>query len=214
MKMTFNKNNINMKYTKEELEELRKDPLMQFMVSIFGTDLNDLISDAKMKLEEEENKNKINQKTNEILNAFKEKNFEHSDKNENVKSRLEETLRKMEKDGLIHDLHINNQPVQDKKKIYEAPKCEVKSFIMSKEQFAKFVNKYIELVNNLSKLSYLFGISFDFAKCNFNFASTVSEIIWDFVRLIFGDDNADDIADFIYGNSNFDSAEKLYDELV
>ena len=203
-----------MKYTREELEELCKDPLMQFIASIFGTNLNDVIDNAKKELEEEENKNKINQKTNEILNAFKEKKSEHSDKNENVKSRLEETLRKMEKDGLIHDLHINNKPVQDNKTVYEAPKCEVKSFIMSKEQFVKFVNKYTELVNSLSKLSYLFGISFDFAKCNFNFASTVSEIIWDFVRLIFGDDNADDIADFIYGNSNFDSPEKLYDELV
>lgn len=214
MKMTFNKNNINMKYTKEELEELRKDPLMQFIASIFGTNLDDVVDGAKKELEEEEKKNKINQRTNEILNAFKEKKSEHSDKNENVKSKLEETLRKMEKDGLIHDLHINNQPIQNKKKEYEAPKCEVKSFIMSKERFVKFVNKYTELVNSLSKLSYLFGISFDVAKCNFNFASTISEIIWDFVRLIFGDDNADDIADFIYGNSNFDSAEKLYDELI
>ena len=203
-----------MKYTKEELEELRKDPLMQFVASIFGLNFDDVVEGAKKELEEEENKNKINQKTNEILNAFKEKNFERSDKNENIKSRLEETLHKMEKDGLIHDLHINNQPVQDKKKVYEAPKCEIKPFIMSKEQFVKFVNKYTELVNSLSKLSYLFGISFDVAKCNFNFASTVSEIIWDFVRLIFGDDNADDIADFIYGNSNFDSPEKLYDELI
>jgi len=203
-----------MKYTKEELEALRNDPLMQFVASLFGTNLDDVVEGAKKELEEEENKNKINQKTNEILNAFKEKKSEHSDKNENVKSKLEETLRKMEKDGLIHDLHINNQPIQNQKKAYEAPKCEVKSFIMSKEQFVKFVNKYTELVNNLSKLSYLFGISFDVAKCNFNFASTISEIIWDFVRLIFGDDNADDIADFIYGNSNFDSPEKLYDELV
>jgi len=203
-----------MKYTKEELEALRNDPLMQFVASLFGTNLDDVVEGAKKELEEEENKNKINQKTNEILNAFKEKKSEHSDKNENVKSKLEETLRKMEKDGLIHDLHINNQPIQNQKKAYEAPKCEVKSFIMSKEQFVKFVNKYTELVNNLSKLSYLFGISFDVTKCNFNFASTISEIIWDFVRLIFGDDNADDIADFIYGNSNFDSPEKLYDELV
>lgn len=203
-----------MKYTKEELEELRKDPLMQFMASLFGTDLNDLVNDAKMELEEEENKNKINEKTNEILNAFKEKNLKHSNEIEDIKSKLEETLHKMEKDGLISNLHINNQPIQNKKKEYEAPKCDVKSFIMSKEQFVKFINKYTELVNSLSKLSYLFGISFDVAKCNFNFASTISEIIWDFVRLIFGDDNADDIADFIYGNSNFDSAEKLYDELV
>lgn len=203
-----------MKYTKEEFEALRNDPLMQFIASLFGTNLNDLIEDAKKELEEEENKNKINQKTNEILNAFKEKKSERSNEVEDIKSKLEKSLRKMEKDGLIHNLRIDNQPIQNKKKEYEAPKCEVKSFIMSKEQFVKFVNKYTELVNNLSKLSYLFGISFDFAKCNFNFASTVSEIIWDFVRLIFGDDNTDDIADFIYGNSNFDSAEKLYDELI
>lgn len=203
-----------MKYTKEELEELRKDPLMQFVASMFGTNLNDIVDNAKKELEEEENKNKINQKTNEILNVFKQGISARNNEVEDIKSKLENSLHKMEKDGLIHDLHINNQPIQNKKKEYEAPKCEIKSFIMSKEQFVKFVNKYTELVNSLSKLSYLFGISFDVAKCNFNFASTISEIIWDFVRLIFGDDNADDIADFIYGNSNFDSPEKLYDELV
>lgn len=203
-----------MKYTKEELEELRKDPLMQFIASISGADLNDLINDAKMELEEEENNNKINQKTNEILNAFKEKKSEHSDKNENVMSRLEETLRKMEKDGLIHNLHIDNQPIQNQKKTYEVPKCEVKSFIMSKEQFVKFINSYIELINNVAKSRYLFGVSFDNADCRYNIAEAIRGIIWDFIRLIFGDDNADDIADFVYGNSNFDSPEKLYDELV
>lgn len=199
-----------MKYTKEELEELRKDPLMQFIASIFGTNLDNLVEGAKKELEEEEKIDKINK---ELKSEF-EKCSKQIHNSNDIKSKLEEALRKMEKDGLIHDLHINNQSIQNKKKEYESPKCETKSFIMSKEQFVKFVNKYIELVNNLSKLSYLFGISFDVANCNFNFASTISEIIWDFVRLIFGDDNADDIADFIYGNSNFDSAEKLYDELV
>ena len=203
-----------MKYTKEELEELRKDPLMQFMASLFGTDLNDLINDAKMELEEEENKNNINQKTNGILNAFKEKNFKRSNEVEDIKSKLEKNLRKMEKDGLIHNLHINNQPIQNKKREYEVPKCEVKSFIMSKEQFVKFINNYIELINNVAKSRYLFGVSFDNADCRYNIAEAIRGIIWDFVRLIFGDDNADDIADFVYGNSNFDSPEKLYDELV
>ena len=203
-----------MKYTKEELEEFRKDPLMQFVASIFGLNFDDVVEGAKKELEEEENKNKINQKTNEILNAFKEKKSEHSDKNENIKSKLEEALRKMEKDGLIHDLHINNQPVQDKKKVYEAPKSEVKSFIMSKEQFVKFINNYIELIDNVAKSRYLFGVSFDNANCRYNIAEAIRGIIWDFVRLIFGDDNADDIANFVYGNSNFDSPEKLYDELV
>lgn len=199
-----------MKYTKEELEELRNDPLMQFIAGLFGTDLNDIVESAKKELEEQKKNDVISEKTKDIINAFKEK----QSNTQTSTSKLEETLHKMEKDGLISNLHINNQPIQNKKKEYEAPKCDVKSFIMSKEQFVKFINKYTELVNSLSKLSYLFGISFDVAKCNFNFASTISEIIWDFVRLIFGDDNADDIADFIYGNSNFDSAEKLYDELV
>lgn len=182
-----------MKYTKQELDELKNDHLMQFITSLFGTNLNEIVENAKKELEEEEKKNDAINNT------------------QNVASKLEETLRKMEKDGLINN--VRTEPIQ--KKEYKAPKCENgHSFIMSKEQFVKFVNKYTELVNSLSKLSYLFGISFDVAKCNFNFATTISEIIWDFVRLIFGDDNADDIADFIYGNSNFDSAENLYDELV
>ena len=199
-----------MKYTKEELEELRKDPLMQFIASLFGTNLDDVVESAKKELEEEQKKNDaISETTNDIINAFKEKN-PNVKNTQNIASKLEETLRKMEKEGIINNARI--EPVQ--KKEYEAPKCEVRQFLMSKEQFVKFVNKYTELVNNLSKLSYLFGISFDVANANFNFAATISEIIWDFVRLIFGDDNADDIADFIYGNSNFDSAENLYDELV
>lgn len=204
-----------MKYIKEELEELRNDPLMHFIASLFGTNLDDVIDNAKKELDEEQKKNdSINNTTKDIIKAFKEKNPNVKNTTEYCASKLEETIRKMEKDGLINNLRIDNEPNPIQKKVYEAPKCEVKSFTMSKEQFVKFVNKYTELVNNLSKLSYLFGISFDVAKCNFNFASTISEIIWDFVRLIFGDDNTDDIADFIYGNSNFDSPEKLYDELT
>ena len=34
------------------------------------------------------------------------------------------------------------------------------------------------------------------------------------MRIIFGDENAEDIADFVFGNSNFDDVKSLYDELV
>lgn len=170
--------------TKEDLENIRKNPLMQFAIACYGEDLDELINKAEKELEEKEQKiSDSKMSTDDIVEKLKNAGFKE----------------------------LKQEPI---KKEYEAPKCEIKQFLMSKEQFVKFINNYVELINNLSKLSYMYGISFDVAKCNFNFAATISEIIWDFVRLIFGDDNADDIADFVYGNSNFDSAENLYDELV
>ena len=199
-----------MKYTKEELDQFKNDPFMRFVAGLFGADINDIVEDAKKELDEEEKKNKIN----ETVNKFKENDSERSDKNKNIESKLKETLCKMEGDGLIDNLRVDGKPVQSQKKEYDSPKSSVSNFIMSKKQFTDFVKKYTELVNSASKLSYLYGISFDNASSQFNFANAVTTIIWDFVRIIFGDDNADDIADFIYGNSNFDSAEQLYEELL
>lgn len=199
-----------MKYTKEELDQFKNDPFMRFVAGLFGADINDIVEDAKKELDEEEKKNKIN----EVVNECKKYASGRSDKNENTESRLKETLRKMEEDGLINNLRVDDKPVQSQKKEYDSPKANFSNFIMSKKQFTDFVKKYTELVNSASKLSYLYGISFDNASSQFNFANAVTTIIWDFVRIIFGDDNADDIADFIYGNSNFDSAEQLYEELL
>lgn len=199
-----------MKYTKEELDQFKNDPFMRFVAGLFGTDINEIVESAKKELDEEEKNNKIN----EIVNECKKYASGSSDKNENVESRLKETLRKMEDDGLIDNLRVDGKPIQNQKKEYDSPKASVSNFIMSKKQFTDFVKKYTELINSASKLSYLYGISFDNAGSQFNFANAVTTIIWDFVRIIFGDDNADDIADFIYGNSNFDSAEQLYEELL
>ena len=199
-----------MKYTKEELDQFKNDPFMRFVAGLFGTDINEIVEDAKKELDEEEKKNKIN----EVVNECKKYASGRSDKNENAESRLKETLRKMEEDGLINNLRVDDKLVQSQKKEYDSPKASVSNFIMSKKQFTDFVKKYTELVNSASKLSYLYGISFDNAGSQFNFTNAVTTIIWDFVRIIFGDDNADDIADFIYGNSNFDSAEQLYEELL
>lgn len=100
------------------------------------------------------------------------------------------------------------------KKPYEAPKCEVRNFLMTREQFRQFCLNYNELISIVKKLDYVYGISLNTQSGGKTLSELVRTIIWDFVRIIFGDENADDIADFLYGNSHFDSPEKLYDELV
>lgn len=172
-----------MEITKENLEELRKDPFVRRFTSLFGVDLDELINEELKKPEYTEEKN-IN-KREEPARTFA-KRFDNTDKD------------------VISTL----------KKKYIPPKAEEHSFLMTKQQFKEFIDNYRELLTAKRKLEYLFGINFDESGSGFSFPNSVSEIIWNFVRIIFGDENADDIADFLYGNSNFDSAEDLYEELV
>ena len=190
-----------MELTKENLEELRKDPLMRFIASTFGEDLDKLIDNSIKEIEEKERAEEIKKATDESLKKAKDAKTIIND----IKKALE--------DAGFKEL---KQEQQKLKKEYEAPKCkEEPSFIMSKEQFVNFCNKYSTLVQTINKIEYLYGISFNASSStNKSLDELVREIIWDFVILIFGEDNADDIADFIYGNSNFDSAERLYEELV
>ncbi len=188
-----------MELTKENLEELRKDPLMRFIASTFGEDLDKLVDNSLKEIEEKERAEQIKNTSEESLKKAKDAQATIND----IKKALEHAGFKEFK-----------EEQQKQKKEYEAPKVETHSFIMSKEQFVQFCKQYSDLINHLSKLRYIYGISFDDASAQFNFEHAVSTIVWDFVRLIFGDDNADDIADFLYGNSNFDSAEELYEELV
>ena len=85
---------------------------------------------------------------------------------------------------------------------------------MTAEQLDDFINTYSALIEAEKRLSYLYGMEFNEGDSGFGFPSKINEIIWNFVRIIFGDDNAEDIADYIFGNSNFDNVKSLYDELV
>jgi hypothetical protein len=132
------------------------------------------------------------------LNQIAEEAKEELERQERINKRTEEILSEM-----------------NKKKDYVAPKCEQgKSFLMNKEQFEEFCKAYTELVNAENKLRYMFGVEFNEGGSGFGFSTNAREIIWNLIRIIFGDDNAEDIADFLYGNSNFDNAKNLYDELV
>lgn len=191
-----------MEITKENLEELRKDPLMRIIANLFVTDLDELVDNAEKELAEaeKEEKSKFEKTQEEKVTA---QTFDE------LAGKIGEALRATKVERVN-----SNETKESVKKPYEAPNAEVRTFVMSKEQFVEFTKLYTELINAESKLSYLYGISFENMGSQFNFANSVSKIIWNFVRIIFGDENADDIADFLYGNSNFDSAEQLYEELV
>ena len=173
---------FNMEINKENLNELRNNPLAHFIANTLGVDLSKLIEDAEKQIEKEEKASKPIEEPVEKKRDFNE---------------------------------LYKKIAEQQKKQYVAPKCEQgRSFIMTKEQFKDFCSKYEELIGVIRKIEYFYGISFNAETTKPTLYNMVSSIIWNFVRIIFGDDNADDIADFLYGNSNFDSAESLYDELV
>ena len=85
---------------------------------------------------------------------------------------------------------------------------------MNASQLEKFIKTYRELLDTEKKLSYLYGIEFTDGESGFGFPSKVNEMVWNFVRIICGDENAEDIADYVFGTSNFDNVKSLYEELV
>ena len=87
-----------------------------------------------------------------------------------------------------------------------------KSFLLSKDELEEFIKKYLELENVFKKLNYVFGI--DMNSNSNSIYVKYNELIWNLIKKIFGSDNADEIADYIYDNSKYDSVETLYKELV
>lgn len=189
-----------MKINSEKLNELRKDPFMRFLCAIGDVDLDKLIDEKQKELAEqakpkEEPKNIEDPKLKELL------------------ARLAKQTQEAREATNIMKQDIAHNTID--KKQYEAPKCkEVSDFIMTKEQFKGFCTDYSELLNIVHKLEYVYGISFENPTTTKTLSELIRNIIWNFVRIIFGDENSDDIADFLYGNSNFDSPESLYDELT
>lgn len=87
-----------------------------------------------------------------------------------------------------------------------------KEFLLSKADLESFINKYLALENMFKKLNYAFGIDLN---SNTNSIYTkYNELVWDLMRAIFGEENCEDILDYVFDNSNFDSVESLYNELT
>lgn len=189
-----------MKITKEELERLRKDPMARYMAKMMGVNLDKAISDYEKEVNDEKPINPFNH----VKSV--------TDLDELVKKGV---LTCEEKDGIkcYHGyIEVPTEPTKPEKKVEEDE--ESSPFLMNVEQLKKFVKNYRELIAAQKKLGYIYGIKFDEGESGFGFPSKANEIIWDLIRIIFGEENREDIADFVCGNSNFDSVESLYNELV
>lgn len=194
-----------MTYTKEQLENLKKDPMMNNFARMFGLDLNKIIEDEKKALDEKVNEAKQfhDTVTNVLDDMVKEGTLTCEEKTENgVTTKYYHTVEKPKE--------VPKEP----KKEYVKPEVKEQSFLMNASQLEKFIKTYRELLDTEKKLSYLYGIEFTDGESGFGFPSKVNEMVWNFVRIIFGDENAEDIADYVFGTSNFDSVESLYNELV
>jgi len=194
-----------MELNKETIEELRKDPMMHTLAKILGFDFNEL---ADSTIKELEHQKAIDRRAREIVENEKESLFS------DLKAELEELekegkIKSFEKDGEKYYYATSEQEEEPEQKEEKS-----RQFIMSKDQLQKFIEQYRDLQEHLRKLEYWYGVKFEQSGSGYNFVQSVNDIIWSLVGIIFGSDNRDDIADFIFGNSNFDSVNELYDELT
>lgn len=197
-----------MAYTKEQLENLKNDPMLNNFARMFGLDLNKIIEEEKKALDEKINEAKQFHDTvgNILDDMVKEGTLTCEEKTENgVTTKYYHTV-----DKKVEEPKKEIKP----KKEYSKPDTKTQSFLMSASQLEKFIKEYSELVETIKKISYLYGIEFNDGGSGFGFPSKINNIIWNFVRIIFGDENAEDIADYVFGTSNFDNVKSLYDELV
>ena len=200
-----------MTYTKEQLENLKNDPMMNNFARMFGLDLNKIIEDEKKALDEKLNEAKQfhDTVTNVLDDMVKEGTLTCEEKTENgVTTKYYHAVEKPK------EVPQESKKEVRLKKEYVKPEVKEQLFLMSESQLEKFIKTYRELLDTEKKLSYLYGIEFTDGESGFGFPSKVNEMVWNFVRIIFGDENANDIADYVFGTSNFDSVKSLYEELV
>lgn len=199
---------------KELLERLREDEFSRRIASYFDLDLDRMINDV---LEDIKKKEKIDRRAKEIVEESTKKSNTNTP---NLDKIIAKALDELEKEGVVRSEKHNGEKYYyaDKKKPYEAPKAEVieekPNFAMSYEQFKKFIEDYSAVLNAVKKIDYFYGVKLDNTGSGFTLSGKVSEIIWDLIRIIFGEENREDIADYLYGNSNFDSPKALYNELT
>lgn len=198
-----------MELTKEQKEELRKDPIANLFAGLLGTSLEALMQDVE----------KEQSRTKRVAEVKPEPIREEKDE---VGDRIKSFFDKLVEDGKATVATENGHPhysikLGDEYKESESQETLVEenegvSFTMSKEELAEFVRDYTKLENTFRKLEYAFGVDL-----NANADSIYSQyngLVWNLIGKIFGEDNRDDIADYCFGNSNFDTVEDLYEELI
>lgn len=181
------------------MDKFAKDPFTAFMGALFGVPFEKLCAEAERNAkaskevkEDEVKKDELDEK----LKSF----FERLSKAE-IESEKAEPKYTIKTDDKFEEVHPDDLVDDDST-----------SFSMSKADLAEFVSSYTKLENTFRKLEHTYGIDL-----NANADSIYTQynaIVWNLIEKIFGEDNRDDIADFCFGDSNLDTVDDLYEELV
>ncbi len=213
-------------FTKEEIEKLKRDPFMQFCANMLGTSTEKIIEEAEKEAKShvEFTARPINETKHsdtELATAKpveKVKTTEGDEIKEQIKKFFDKMVESGEATVRVEDgrPHYSIKLKDDCKEVCKPEELieenENTSFSMSKEDLEEFIKDYTKLDETVRKLEHTYGIDL-----NANADSIYTQynaIIWNLIDKIFGPDNRDDIADYIFGDSNFDSVEDLYEELV
>ena len=199
-----------MAFTKKELEELRNDPIAQFVAALLGTTTDEVIKDAEKEMSRTQEPKKV-----------KEEPKVETEEDEMGK-RIKAFFDKMVEDGkataTVEDGHPHYSIKMDDTYKDPAPAEELveedenTSFSMTEKQLEEFVRDYTDLENTFKKLEHTYGIDLDAGPKSIY--SQYNNIVWNLISCIFGDENREDIVDYCFGDSNFDTVEDLYEELV
>ena len=177
-----------MKFTEKEIKELKESPLMDMFSKVFGINTDELF-------EETESETNYKKETT-------------SDLDKRVAYWKDQANTTKDVDYKCFSEKEWNSSVAAKSNEASGRR----SFSMSKEDLNKFVESYTKLENTFRKLEHTFGIDF-----NANADSIYSQyntIVWNLIENIFGEDNREDIANFCFGDSNLETVDDLYEELV
>lgn len=202
-----------MKYTKEELGEFKKDPLMNFLAELLGTSMDEVIKNAEIETAKME--------PIEPKKQYEEPKTEVREDDDEIGKRIKSFFDKMVNEGKATATVENGQPhysikMDNEYKEPEPPEELIEdngtSFSMSKEELEEFIKNYTKLENTFRKLEHTFGI--DLNANGDSIYTQYNSIVWNLIEKIFGEDNREDIVDYCFGDSNFDTVEDLYEELV
>jgi hypothetical protein len=184
-----------MEITKKDLEAIKKDPLMNLILELLDVSM-------------EKSHTKLANDVNPDLCKDVTKPSNNMADNYNTNCTAENTYYK----SGIKNVERFHEP-ENPESLVDDNLCEEgRSFSMTKEELNQFVKDYTKLENTFRKLEHTFGVDL-----NANADSIYTQynaIVWNLIEKIFGEDNRDDIADYCFGDSNFDTVEDLYEELV
>lgn len=203
-----------MKFTKEELEGFKKDPLMNLFAGLLGTSMEELVSAAE---KEDKSRTKIEEAKAEKVPVEKTPVDEEDEIRRKLKNFYNKMFEENKESAPVEDGQPRYRIKSDER--YEEPKDAdelveepTEEFVMSKDELKDFIRDYTKLENTFRKLEHTYGVdlnaSADSIYVQFN------AIVWSLLEKIFGEDNTEDILDYCFGDSNFDTVEDLYEELV